>query len=110
MTDTRIVLTTVGSEQEARRIANALIDQELAACVSIVPKLESIFIWEGKTQESQELMLIIKTTLPAFERVRDAIKKMHSYKRPECLSIAVDDGDRDYLKWIADSVKAHADD
>jgi periplasmic divalent cation tolerance protein len=109
MTDTRIVLTTAGSEQEARRIANALVDQKLAACVSIVPKLESIFIWEGKTQESQELMLIIKTTAAAFKQVRDAIKDMHSYERPECLSIAIEDGDQDYLRWITDSVKADAE-
>ncbi len=109
MTDTRIVLTTAGSEQEARRIANALVDQKLAACVSIIPKLESIFIWDGKTQESQELMLIIKTTAAAFKQVRDAINEMHSYERPECLAIAIEDGDEGYMKWIADSVKADAE-
>lgn len=104
MTDKKIVLATAGSEQEARRIANALVERKLAACVSILPKLESFYIWEGKTEESQELLLIIKTTAAAFERVRDAIKEMHSYDVPEVLSIAIDDGNAEYLEWVGKAV------
>src|SRR5579862_3483084 len=105
MTDKRLIMTTAGSEEEARRIANTLVSQRLAACVSIVSKMESVYIWEGNTQESQELLVLIKTTAAAFERVRDAIKKMHSYEVPEVLSLAIDDGNAEYLDWIGKAVE-----
>lgn len=104
MTDKRIVLTTAGSEQEARRIGNALVEKKLAACVSIIPKMESIYIWEGKTEESQELMLMIKTTAAAFEQVCAMIKQMHSYEVPECLCLAVEAGNAEYLQWIGTAI------
>jgi periplasmic divalent cation tolerance protein len=104
MTDKRIVFTTAGSEQEARRIGNALVEKKLAACVSIIPKMESIYIWEGKTEESQELMLMIKTTAAAFEQVCGMIKQMHSYEVPECLCLAIEAGNAEYLAWIGQVV------
>jgi periplasmic divalent cation tolerance protein len=105
MTDKRLVFTTAQSEQEARRVANTLVDRKLAACVSIVPKMESIYTWEGKTEEAQEIMLIIKTTEAAFEKVCEAIKEMHSYEVPECLCVAVEAGNPEYLKWIDEAVR-----
>jgi periplasmic divalent cation tolerance protein len=105
MTDKRLVLTTAGSSDEARRIAEALIDRKLAACVNIVPKVVSICRWKDKTEESDEWQLWIKTTEGAFERVRDTIKKVHSYELPECLCLAIEDGSEEYLQWIEDSVE-----
>jgi periplasmic divalent cation tolerance protein len=102
MTDKRIVLTTAGSVDEARRIAEALVDRKLAACVNIVPKIVSIYRWKGKVEEAEEWMLLIKTAA-GFEPVRDAILEMHSYELPECLSISIEDGSPEYLKWLEDS-------
>lgn len=104
MTDKRIVLSTAGSEDEARKIARHLVEQRLAACVNLVPRIESIYRWQGKVESAQEWLLIIKTTASQFSAVRDAIGELHSYEVPECISIALEDGSEEYLKWIADSV------
>jgi periplasmic divalent cation tolerance protein len=104
MTEKRIVLTTAGSVDEARRIAETLVDRKLAACVNIVPKIVSIYRWKGKVEEAEEWMLLIKTA-SGFDQVRDAILKMHSYELPECMSISIEDGSPEYLKWLEDSSK-----
>lgn len=104
MTDMRVVLTTAGSVDEARRIAEALVDRKLAACVNIVPKVVSIYRWKGKVEEAEEWMLLVKTAAP-FERVRDAILEIHSYELPECMAISIEDGSPEYLKWLSDSLE-----
>ena len=104
MTDKRIVMTTAGSVDEARRIAETLVDRKFAACVNIVPRIVSIYRWKGKVEEAEEWVLWIKTAAP-FERVRDAILEMHSYELPECLSISIENGSSEYLKWLDDSVE-----
>ena len=104
MTNKRLVLTTAGSRDEARRIAEALVERKLAACVNIVPGVVSIYRWKGKTEESEEWQLWIKTTAQAFPHVRDAIKELHSYELPECICLTLEDGSAEYLNWIEDSV------
>ncbi len=104
MTDKRIVLTTAGSEEEARKIARALVDRRLAACVNVVPQITSIYRWQGNVEEAREWLLIVKTTAAAFGQVRHAIAELHSYEVPECVCLAIEDGLPDYLEWIADSV------
>jgi periplasmic divalent cation tolerance protein len=106
MTDKRIVLTTAGSEEEAQKIARHLVEHTLAACVNIIPQVESIYRWQGKVEEAREWLLIIKTTAAAFEQVRQAIAKLHSYELPECICLTIEDGSPGYLEWIADSVVA----
>ena len=106
MTDVRVVLTTAGSTEEARRIANELVERRLAACVNVVTKLDSIFRWKDKVQESEEYLLLIKTTKGLFPKVRNAIKEMHSYEIPECISLAVEDGTEEYFKWIDENVES----
>ena len=104
MTDKIIVLTTAGSGDEARRIADALVERRQAACVNILKGVESIYRWKGKTEEAQEWMLLVKTTADAFEKVCETIRELHSYELPECISITVENGRQDYLKWIEEAV------
>ena len=104
MTDKQVVLTTCCSAEEARRIAQELVASRLAACVNIVPGIESVYRWEGEVESSAEWLLVIKTTTHAFAALRDAIGKMHSYDVPECLAIAVDEGGAGYLEWIGEAV------
>ena len=104
MTDKRIVLTAAGSKEEARKIARELVERELAACVNIVPHVESVYRWEGEVERAEEWLLIIKTTAGAFVRVREAIQELHSYDLPECVCVAIEDGGKEYLAWVGDSV------
>jgi periplasmic divalent cation tolerance protein len=104
MTDKILVLTTTGSKDEARRLADALVERRQAACVNIVKGIESIYRWKGRTEEAEEWMLLIKTTAAAFVRVQETIRELSSYELPECISISVEEGNSAYLKWIADSV------
>jgi periplasmic divalent cation tolerance protein len=108
MTDKRVVLTTASSPDEARRIANALVERRLAACVNIVSKVDSIYRWKDKIEESQEVLLLIKTNQKEVADLRDAIKELHSYELPECIALPVDNGSEDYLQWIDDSVGSNA--
>ena len=105
MTNKRLVLTTVSSPEESKKIAHALVKDRLAACVNIIPKIESVYRWEGKVEEAQEYLLLIKTTTESFPAIRDAIQQLHSYEVPECIALAIDDGSEKYLNWITDSVK-----
>ena len=91
MTDKRIVLTTCGSQEEADRIAQYLVENLLAACVNIVPEIKSIYRWQNKVESAGEWLLIVKT-LPSGLAGRIVL-------------ITVDDGSTSYLQWIDDSVK-----
>src|SRR5581483_5511780 len=105
MTEARIVLSTAGSREEAEKIGNALVERRLAACVNIVPQVRSIYWWEDKVEQAEELLLIIKTSAEKFASVRDAIRELHSYDLPECLCLGVEDGSAGYLAWIEKMVK-----
>jgi periplasmic divalent cation tolerance protein len=105
MTDKRIVLSTAGSENEARKIARQLVERRLAACVNIVPRIESTYRWQGKLESHQEWLLLIKTSANRFDSVRDAIRELHSYELPECIAIAIEDGSSEYLDWIEQSLE-----
>ena len=105
MTDKRVVLTTCASLEEARQIAHAFIERRLAACVNIVPEIESVYRWQGKVETAPEYLLVIKTTAGMFARLRDALHELHSYETPECIAIGIEDGSAAYLEWIGESVK-----
>jgi periplasmic divalent cation tolerance protein len=104
MTDKRIVLTTTGSEDEARKIAQHLVENRLAACVNIIPHVESIYRWQGKVESSREWLLVVKSTAEKFAAVRDAIRELHSYELPECIAISIEEGSQEYLQWLGQSV------
>ena len=105
MTDARLVLSTAGSEGEARKIAQCLVERRLAACVNVIPHIESIYRWQGKVESAQEWLLLIKTTAERFSAVRDAIRELHSYELAECIAITIEECSSSYLEWIEHSVK-----
>ena len=104
MTDKLLVLTTSGSESEAQKIALELVERRLAACVNIVPKIQSVYRWEGKVESAEEYLLLIKTTQALSSKVQSTIRELHSYELPECILVSVDGGSSEYLKWIEESV------
>jgi len=105
MTDKKIILSTAGSREEAQKLARALVDRKLAACVNIVGPIESVYRWKGAVETSEEFLLVIKTTGAAYERVRDLIRLLHSYELPECVQLSIEDGLPNYLEWIGESVE-----
>jgi periplasmic divalent cation tolerance protein len=105
MTDKRLVLTTCGSLEEARSIAQTLVERQLAACVNIAPQIESVYRWQGEVETATEWLLLIKTTAEAFDRLRETLTKLHSYELPECIAIAIEDGSAAYLEWMGQSVR-----
>lgn len=105
MTDKQIILSTASSADEARKIARELVERRLAACVNIIPHIESIYRWQDNVESAQEWLLVIKTATARFSAVRDAILELHSYEVPECIALSIEDGSPAYLRWLADSVK-----
>ena len=104
MSDKLIVLTTAGSETEARKMAQTLVERRLAACVNIIPRIQSVYRWEGKVEETEECLLLIKTVKAREDQVRTAIRELHTYDLPECIAIPIESGSAEYLKWLSDSV------
>jgi periplasmic divalent cation tolerance protein len=98
-----LVLTTAGSQEEAKKISQALVERRLAACVNILPQIESVYRWQGKVESATEWLLVIKTQTSTFEKVRDAIQELHSYELPECVMLEVSAGSKEYLDWIAEN-------
>lgn len=105
MTDKRIVLSTVSNADEARTIANALVEKQLAACVNIVGPIQSIYRWKGDIEEAQEFLLLIKTIADNVSRLREELTRLHSYEVPECIALGIESGLPAYLEWISESVK-----
>ena len=106
MTDKRIVLSTAGSEDQARKIARHLVDERLAACVNIIPRIESIYRWQDKVESSAEWLLLIKTTGEKSPAVRDAIRALHSYELPAIHAFAFEHVLPAYAAWIAENAGA----
>lgn len=99
MSDFALVLTTVGSEAEGDVIASALVEAQLAACVSIFP-MRSVYRWQGEVQREAEWQLVIKTRLDRFEQVQEIVRSRHSYELPEMIAIPIQKGSTEYLSWI----------
>ena len=105
MTDKVVVLSTAGSQEEANKIATALVERRLAACVNIIPRIQSVYRWEGKVESAEEFLLVIKTVKARQEEVESAIRKLHSYELPEFIAISIERGTADYLAWIEECVR-----
>ncbi len=103
MTDKVVVLVTCGTSDEAERIAKALVEKRLAACVNNTG-VRSIYRWEGKVQDGHEHLLIIKTSRERFAALRAEIEGLHSYTVPEIIALPIVEGADPYLNWIEESV------
>ncbi len=104
-----VVVTTVGTEEQAYLIAREIVGRRQAACVNILPGVRSIYRWKGKICKDGELLLIIKTLAEEFDAVSATIRELHSYELPEILSFGVTRGEPNFLQWIADSTDKEAD-
>jgi periplasmic divalent cation tolerance protein len=95
-----VVFITTATYGEARKIADALVSQRKAACVSIVPSVNSMFRWKGKIEDTEESLLVVKTRAKLFNDVVSTVKGIHSYEVPEIIALPIVEGNPDYLRWI----------
>ena len=99
--DLIVVVTSVGTEDQALDIAHALIRNRLAACVNLIPNVHSIYRWKGRVCDDGEFLLLIKTTGQQFEAVRHAIQEINTYELPEVLAYRVDEASDAFASWVA---------
>ena len=100
MTDKIVVFSACSTPEEAARIARRLIEERLAACVNVAPRVRSFYRWKGAIEEADECLLVIKTSRDLFERLRLELEKAHTYEIPEVIAVSVVDGSPNYLHWI----------
>lgn len=100
MSDHLQVLTTAGSEEEAGRIAAALVDERLAACVQVLGPISSRYRWQGEIEQEQEWQCLAKTTAARYPALEAAIRRLHSYDEPEIIATSIVAGSAGYLAWI----------
>ena len=100
-----VVLITAGSREEAARLADILIVAHLAACVQIMPQMESIYYWKGEIQREPEFLLLAKTTQEKFEELEHAVRALHSYDTPEIIALPITAASAPYLEWLTGIVK-----
>ena len=105
MSNPIVVFVTCGSEEEALKIANALVESRLAACVNLVAPIRSIYRWEERIWDEKEWLLIIKTQKDRFEDLEKKVKSLHSYSVPEIVSLPIVEGSSSYLDWISENTK-----
>ena len=98
-----VVLMTAASSEEATSIAEMLVARKLAACVQILPEMQSVYVWKGEVQREQEVMMIAKTTRTNFEELEREVRAMHSYETPEIVALPIIAGSDVYLDWLVSS-------
>ncbi|HEX8846271.1 MAG TPA: divalent-cation tolerance protein CutA [Pyrinomonadaceae bacterium] len=99
-----LVLMTAGSREEAVRLADILVIARLAACVQILPEMESVYHWKGNVERSAEILLLAKTTRANFVALEAAVKALHSYETPEIIALPITEGSAHYLEWLTSNV------
>ena len=107
MSDYRVVFVTVPDLEEGRKIALTLLEKKLAACVSILPGVESHYWWQGAVEKSRECLLLIKTIRSLAAELTETVKKLHSYSVPEIVFCPIIEGNEDYLRWISETLLRH---
>lgn len=98
-----VILVTMGSRTEACKIARHLVGKRLVACVNILPGIESVYAWKGRTEVAREILLIAKSKKNLFVKIEKAVRSLHSYECPEIIALPIIAGSKDYLKWVEDS-------
>jgi periplasmic divalent cation tolerance protein len=106
MTDVLVVFCTCSDDSEAERIASAIVEEQLAACVNLLPAISSIYRWKGKMERSREVLMIIKTASSRFEALCERVVALHSYETPEIIALPVMAGLEKYLDWVRTEAKA----
>ncbi|MDX1500977.1 MAG: divalent-cation tolerance protein CutA [Thermoanaerobaculia bacterium] len=97
-----VVITTVGSEQQANQLAEELVERRHSCCVNILPVHRSVYRWQGKVCEDSEYMLIVKSAEEEYSAVEAVIQELHEYDLPEILSFDVQRGEKEFLNWMCD--------
>lgn len=108
MTGEIVILCTCATEIEARKISVHLLEERLAACVSVIPLSGSYYWWQGAIESSVEQLLLIKSSAALFSAVEQAVRKIHSYQVPELLALPVLDGSGNYLNWLRSNLRSNA--
>lgn len=101
-----VVMITAASQDEARSLARLLIEERLAACVQILPAMQSLYVWQGSTEQSDEILLLVKTTLDVFSHLEETVKRRHSYDTPEIIALPVIASSASYLSWMMKQVSS----
>jgi len=104
-----VVVTSVGTEQQAVEISEDLVVRRLATCVNILPCLRSVYRWKGKVCADSEYLLFIKTRSALFSRVSDAIRELHSYELPEILAFTVTAAESSFQRWVVEMATGVSD-
>lgn len=99
-TDAIVVFMTAGNREEAERLAQSLVEAHLAACVQILPEMESVYRWQDKVERQPEILLIAKTTQSKFQDLEGHVRASHSYETPEIIALPVIAGSGPYLQWL----------
>ena len=97
-----VLYSTIGDIQDARRMAKTLVEEQLVACVNIIPKIESIYRWKGKIENDEEVALIAKTVDQNVKKTIQRIKQLHNYELPDIIVIPIVGGLKEYLDYIVD--------
>lgn len=100
-----VIFITTSTDEQAKKIANALLNKEKAACVNIIPGIHSLFWWQGKIDSASEALLMVKTRRQLLDDVIKLVKELHSYDLPEIIALPIIGGSEEYLEWIGESVK-----
>lgn len=104
-----VVLCTCASAEEASRIARGLVEQQAAACVTILPSVRSVYRWQGAVEEASEHLLVIKTRAACYPTLETAIKSLHSYEVPEIIALPIVAGSKSYLDWLATNLQIQSE-
>ena len=104
MSEFLVVYVTVGSSDEGERVARALVEERLAACVNRVGPVRSVYRWQGQIEQNDEELLIIKTKRALFERLKARVQELHSYSVPEIIALPILEGSEPYLKWLKEQL------
>ncbi len=95
-----VVFITAANEDEASKIARALVESKAAGCVNIIRNIRSIYSWQGKIEDEPEVLMVAKTQRSLFDKLSKKVKELHSYTVPEIIAMPIIEGSEDYLKWL----------